>query len=78
VIPDTYTLRIECSEKNNHPIVYTVDGHTPQELGKGESIVIQKANNHLSLVDFEQPEDNFYWLLRQKLHWGNTPRKTGV
>ncbi|MFM7389080.1 MAG: NAD(+)/NADH kinase [Vampirovibrionales bacterium] len=78
VIPDTYTLRIECSEKNSHPIVYTLDGHPPTELQKGESLTITKAEHCLTLVDFEQPEDNFYWLLRQKLHWGNTPRKTGV
>jgi NAD+ kinase len=74
VIPATARIRVEAVKRNIHPILFSLDGQDPLPLATGESIHIQRAAQSLHLLGFAQPEDNFYWLLRQKLQWGSNPR----
>jgi NAD+ kinase len=74
VIPSSSKIRVEAVQRNIHPILFSLDGQDPLPLAVGESIVVQRAEQSLQLLGFDQPEDNFYWLLRQKLQWGSNPR----
>jgi NAD+ kinase len=74
VVPSTSMIRIEAVKRNIHPIMFSLDGQDPLPLPSGQSIQIQKSSSYLQLLGFDQPEDNFYWLLRQKLQWGSNPR----
>ena len=67
-------IRIEAVKRNIHPIMFSLDGQDPLPLPSGQSIQIQKSSSYLQLLGFDQPEDNFYWLLRRKLQWGSNPR----
>jgi len=74
VVPSMSKIRIEAVKRNIHPILFSVDGQDGLPLEIGESITINKSKNYLQLLRFDQPEDNFYWLLNQKLQWGSNPR----
>jgi NAD+ kinase len=74
VVPASSSVRIEAVTRNIHPIMFSLDGQDPLPLASGESVYIQKSKSALQLLGFDQPEDNFYWLLRKKLQWGSNPR----
>jgi NAD+ kinase len=75
VVPATSHIRIEAVKRNIHPIMFSLDGQDPLPLASGHSINIQQSESCLQLLGFNQPEDNFYWLLKQKLQWGANPRQ---
>jgi NAD+ kinase len=74
VVPASSNIRIEAVKRNIHPIMFSLDGQDPLPVASGESLYIQESNSALQLLGFDQPEDNFYWLLRKKLQWGSNPR----
>jgi NAD kinase len=74
VVPASSSIRIEAVKRNIHPIMFSLDGQDPLPVANGESIYIKESNSALQLLGFDQPEDNFYWLLRKKLQWGSNPR----
>lgn len=78
VIPADKQLRVESAPKNRE-VVYAIDGQESGILKPGESIRIFRSPLTVKMVNFRMEEDNFYLLLKKKLHWGMNPRwKTPV
>jgi NAD+ kinase len=75
VVPTGVTLRVQAADKNLHPLVFSLDGQDPLLLETGEMIVVRRSEVVLKLLNFDLNEDNFYWLLRQKLAWAANPRQ---
>ena len=74
VVPTSVTLRIESVKRNLYPLVYSVDGQDSLPLETRDMLVVRTAETTLQMLNFEQAEDNFYWLLKQKLAWASNPR----
>ena len=75
LIPSHETLTVELIDNNHHGALCSVDGRDIFELAPGEQLSIQEALSTLKLVQLNQEADNFYWLLSQKLHWAENPRR---
>jgi NAD+ kinase len=75
VVPSSAQLCVEAVQKNLHPLLYTLDGQDPHDLPAGQRLWVGQAPHTLLLMHFDQEEDNFYWLLRQKLAWAANPRQ---
>lgn len=73
VIPADKSLRVESAIKNKD-VVYAVDGQETGTLQPGESLMLYRAPFPLKMVTFQQEEDDFYLLLKKKLHWAMNPR----
>jgi NAD+ kinase len=73
VIPANKTLRIESAHKNRE-VVCAVDGQETGTLKPGDSIILSRAPQPLRIINFKQEEDDFYLLLKKKLHWAMNPR----
>jgi NAD+ kinase len=71
VFPDDEVLRVTCEEPNVAAAV-TLDGRRTLSLKYGEACEVRRADFELQLVRF--PEQDFYRLVRTKLHWGIDPR----
>jgi NAD+ kinase len=74
VVPASQTIRVVSSGRNLHEVIGSVDGQDEIRLQPGESVSIERSALPLSIVSFDQPEDNFYQLLTQKLQWADNPR----
>jgi NAD+ kinase len=81
VLPADKTLTIEAAPKNferDCRVIFSVDGQEAGVLGEGDRLTINRSPVALKLVTFQVEEDNFYLLLKKKLHWAMNPRwKTG-
>jgi NAD+ kinase len=78
VIPADKQLRVESVAKNRE-VICAIDGQESSVLRPGESLNIFRAPMSVKMVNFQMEEDNFYLLLKKKLHWGMNPRwKTPV
>lgn len=78
VIPADKKLRVESAPKNRE-VVCAIDGQESSIIQPGQSIHIFRAPVSVKMVNFRMEEDNFYLLLKKKLHWGMNPRwKTPV
>jgi NAD+ kinase len=73
IIPADKQLRVESAPKNRD-VVYAIDGQETGMLKPGESITIVRSPLSVKMVNFRMEEDNFYLLLKKKLHWGMNPR----
>ncbi|MBX2860969.1 MAG: NAD(+)/NADH kinase [Vampirovibrio sp.] len=73
VIPAGKTLRVESAVKNR-PVVYSVDGQESGTLEPGQNLTLFRAPYPLKMIDFGQEGEDFYLLLKQKLHWAMNPR----
>jgi NAD+ kinase len=73
VIPADKMLRVESVAKN-HDVVVAIDGQESHILFPGQSIRVFRAPIAVKIVNFRMEEDNFYLLLKKKLHWGMNPR----
>ena len=69
VLPDTMTIRLRPRERRGRfdSMVYSLDGRSAYPIEVGESLVIRKAPETLSLVHLRK--QNFGALLRAKLRW---------
>jgi NAD+ kinase len=79
VVPATHTITIKALAKNferTQRVQVSVDGQPLGELGEGEPLHITVAPHPLKLVSLGLPNDDFYALMRNKLHWGFNPRTT--
>jgi NAD+ kinase len=56
--------------------VLTADGQKTNELRDGDRIAFREADREVNLVKF--PQNNFYRVMRHKLHWGGTLRRGGT
>lgn len=71
VFSDDVVLRATSEEPNVRAAV-TLDGQRLFTMGYGESCEVRRADFNLNLVRF--PDQDFYGLVRTKLHWGVDPR----
>lgn len=71
VFPDHVVLRATSEEPNVRAAV-TLDGQGVFTMGYGEHCEVTRADFNLNLVRF--PDQDFYGLVRTKLHWGVDPR----
>jgi NAD+ kinase len=71
VFPDDEVLRVTCEEPNVAAAV-TLDGRRTLTLKYGEACEVRRADFEIKLVRF--PEQDFFRLVRTKLHWGIDPR----
>lgn len=69
VLPDSMTIRLRPRERRGRfdVMVYSLDGRSAYSIGVGESLMIRKAPETLSLVHLRK--QNFGALLRAKLRW---------
>lgn len=69
VLPDSMTIRLRPRERRGRfdAMVYSLDGRSAYSIGVGESLMIRKAPETLSLVHLRK--QNFGALLRAKLRW---------
>jgi len=65
-------VRIVLSETGRYKAQVTCDGQFVLELEIGDEVVIQQKEKRLQLL---HPKDhNYYHILREKLHWAETPK----
>lgn len=73
VVPFDKVFRVE-SATSNHDVVYALDGLESGLLKAGESLQIVRAPLACKMVRFSRDDDDFYALLKRKLHWAMNPR----
>lgn len=73
VVPSTESICIR-SDGANQNVLVSVDGQENETLCAGESIEIHRSSSPFWMVAFDEPEDNFYFLLKKKLDWSINPR----
>ncbi len=73
VIPANEQIKVKAS--TNHGSTYlTADGQEIAELKNLESIYIGQHSKKAKLIRIEKENNGFYSILREKLHWGLSPR----
>jgi len=55
--------------------VLTADGQKTNTLANGDRLSFKEANREVNLVKF--PQSSFYRVMRHKLNWGGTRRRSG-
>lgn len=55
--------------------ILTADGQKTHVLAGGDRLAFQEANREVNLIKF--PQSTFYRVLRHKLNWGGTKRRSG-
>ena len=73
VVPINKEFRIE-SDTKNYDVVYALDGLECGTLKPGQSITVVRSALSCKMVNFGKEEDDFYVLLKRKLHWAMNPR----
>jgi NAD+ kinase len=77
VVPFDKTFRVE-SATSNYDVVYALDGLESGVLNAGQSLEIIRSPLTCRMIRFEKEADDFYGLLKRKLHWAMNPRWTAV
>jgi NAD+ kinase len=78
VIPSHHVIQVTAMPKSYercHRIQFSLDGQTTAELDEGQQLTITVATTPLNMVSLSLPNEDFYMLIRQKLHWGFNPRQ---
>ncbi|MEI7473306.1 MAG: NAD(+)/NADH kinase [bacterium] len=70
VVPASEKVRIEL-KSTNEDFLLTADGQKNITIKGSENIFIEKYNHNAKLISIEN--NNFYYILRNKLHWGVSP-----
>ncbi len=73
VVPADKCIRVESLSLNSH-LVIAVDGQDTGILNLGDSILVERAPFPMQFVTFRPEEEDFYLLLKNKLHWAMNPR----
>lgn len=73
VVPANKEFRVE-SDSKNYDVVYALDGLECGTLKPGESLQVFRSNLSFRMVNFLNSDDDFYVLLKRKLHWSMNPR----
>lgn len=73
VVPLNKEFRVE-SDTKNYDVIYAVDGLECGTLKPGQFLTVQRAPITCSMINFEREDDDFYVLLKRKLHWAMNPR----
>jgi NAD+ kinase len=72
VIPDDQIVKIKIMNDPGH-IIISADGHDHSELRKDSIVTVKRKHCKAKMVLLGKNEDNFYRILREKLHWGIFP-----
>jgi len=73
VVPLSKTIRVQ-SVSNKDALIVAVDGQECGTLESGETVTIHQSPRPMQFVTFQPEEEDFYPLLRRKLHWAMNPR----
>ncbi len=73
VVPFNKAFRVE-SDVKNYDVVYSLDGLESGTLKPGQSLLVARAPISCRMVHFSKDVDDFYVLLKRKLHWAMNPR----
>ncbi len=73
VVPAIEKIRIK-SKSSRASLVVAVDGQESGVLKYDEWVDVVKAPFPMKFVTFRPEEEDFYLLLKKKLHWGMNPR----
>lgn len=72
IVPSDTRIRIEAASDNARMLL-ALDGMESGAIGPGESLTVEKAPEPMRFVVFGPKEEDFYWLLKTKLHWARNP-----
>jgi NAD+ kinase len=78
VIPSKHPITVQAMAKSyerSHRIQCAVDGQAVTELDEGQTLTITVAPYALQMICLQAECEDFYQLIRQKLHWGFNPRQ---
>lgn len=67
VIGDSSVIELSPSDRNQEPVLFTVDGRDTLRVARASVVVVEKAPKPLRVVRL--PEHSFYETLRKKLSW---------
>ncbi len=70
VVPASSRISVELVSEVDH-VLFTVDGQWATQLGPGDRLEISQAQTPLLLY---RPNETYFDVLRQKLHWGELKR----
>jgi NAD+ kinase len=70
IVSSAETLEIKIHSQHGQAGL-TLDGQIMVVLGNSDRVIIRKAEHYLKLIVF--PENSYYGLLKNKLHWGRSP-----
>jgi NAD+ kinase len=73
VVPLNKEFRVE-SDTKNYDVVYAVDGLECGILTPGQFLTVCRSSITCRMINFERDDDDFYVLLKRKLHWAMNPR----
>ncbi len=73
VVPSSKTIKVQ-SFALNDDLVVAIDGQEYGVLKHQQTLIIKQAAQPLQFVTFKPEEEEFYPLLRRKLHWSMNPR----
>jgi NAD+ kinase len=73
VVPFNKAFRVE-SDTKNYDVVFALDGLESGILKPGESLQVLRSPVTCKMVNFSRDVDDFYVLLKRKLHWAMNPR----
>jgi len=73
VVPINKEFRI-LSDPKNQDVVFALDGLECGVLKPGESLVVVRSEIPFKMINFQRETDDFYSLLKRKLHWAMNPR----
>jgi NAD+ kinase len=78
VVPSRHHITVQAMAKSyerSHRIQCAVDGQAVTELDEGQTLTITVAPFALQMICLQAECEDFYQLIRQKLHWGFNPRQ---
>ncbi len=70
VFPAETVLEVRIRSEHGSALL-TIDGQVATKFSPQGTIQVSKAEHHVRLIRF--PENSFFDILRQKLHWGKLP-----
>lgn len=74
IVASDTTIRLILRETGEGAVL-TADGQKTHNLANGDQLSFKEAHRELSLVKF--PQSSFYRVMRHKLNWGGTRRRSG-
>lgn len=77
VVPFNKVFRVQ-SDPKNKDVVYSLDGLECGMIKPGQSLTVVRAGITCRMINFDKDDDDFYVLLKRKLHWGMNPRWQSV
>lgn len=73
VVPSTESITVRACD-NCSGLYVTSDGQNTVEVKQHEKVIVKKHNKTAKLMLLESENGGFYTILREKLHWGVSPK----